>query len=241
MDCSAGALIVGARGFQGAIPLRSRAGNTLTKYVFRFLTGRRLTDTQSGLRGIPRRAVPRLMRLEGERYEYEMNVLADAASSCGIVEVPIETIYIEGNRSSHFHPLWDSMRIYATLARFYASALVAAVIDLAVFALAYWATSDVLAGVAAGRLSSVANFLLNRRFVFDSGGEVLQAVSRYYALVLLVAAASYSGIQILSRALGMNVLASKILVDAMLSLASFLVQRAFVFKRRPTEPPARLA
>jgi hypothetical protein len=65
---------LGARRFCGAIPLRSRLGNLLTRHAFALLTGARLADTQSGLRGIPRELIPRLLSLDGDRYEYEMNV-----------------------------------------------------------------------------------------------------------------------------------------------------------------------
>jgi glycosyltransferase involved in cell wall biosynthesis len=230
-----GKLIIGSRRFKADMPLRSRFGNTITKYVFAGLTGRKLGDTQSGLRGIPGQIVPRLLRLEGERYEYEMNFLADAAQTCGIVEVPIEAIYIDGNRSSHFNPVWDSMKIYFVLLRFYFSSLIAAGIDFVVFAITFWLTADVLISMITGRVSSLANFFLNRRFVFNSGGALASSLGRYYALVVLIAVASYGGIQFLSRTVGMNVLASKILVETMLSLVSFSVQRTFVFVPKAKE------
>ena len=113
-----GALVIGARRFAGKVPLRSRLGNALTRRIFRWVSGSALLDTQSGLRCFPLAAVPRLLELEGERYEYEMNVLATARRlGLPIREVPIETVYLDGNRSSHFNPLLDSMRIYSLLLR----------------------------------------------------------------------------------------------------------------------------
>jgi glycosyltransferase involved in cell wall biosynthesis len=110
--------VLGARAFSGTVPLRNKVGNVLTREVFASLTGVRLSDTQSGLRGFSRELLPTLERIPGERYEYETTVLA---TLCRMgrkpVEVPIETIYLEGNRSSHFDPLRDSARIYAALLR----------------------------------------------------------------------------------------------------------------------------
>jgi len=146
-----GKLILGSRRFSGSVPLRSRVGNAFTRHVFAFLTGSRLRDTQSGLRAIPRELVPRMMHVEGDRYDYEMNVLAEAAGSCGVAEFPIRTIYIDGNRTSHFHPFWDSMRIYLVLTRFYLSSLIAAAIDLLIFAIIFWITTSLLA-TGRGRL-----------------------------------------------------------------------------------------
>jgi len=233
-----GKLVLGARQFQGDVPLRSRLGNTLTRYIFGALTGTFLADTQTGLRGIPARLIPRLLRLDGERYDYEINVLADAAHSCGLIEVPIQTIYLDGNRSSHFNPVWDSMKIYFVLVRFWLSSLVASGIDFVVFSAVFWATGNVLTSMIAGRVSSLANFFLNRRFVFDSRNGVASALVRYYGLVALIAAASYSGIQLLSQKLGMNVLLSKILVETLLSLVSFSIQRTFVFDSGARESSA---
>jgi glycosyltransferase involved in cell wall biosynthesis len=232
METSPGVLILGSREFKPGIPLRSRFGNILTKYVFALLTGRKLGDTQSGLRGIPKQTIPKLLRLDGEGYEFEMNVLAEAANSCGIAEVPIETVYIDGNRSSHFNPVWDSMRIYFVLVRFYLSSLVSTGIDFVVFTIVFWATANLPASMIAGRVSSLANFFLNRRFVFSSSDGLAFALGRYYVLVALIALASYSGIRLLSGNLGMNVLVAKVLVETCLSLVSFSLQRTFVFDSR---------
>jgi glycosyltransferase involved in cell wall biosynthesis len=232
METSPGTLILGSREFKAGIPLRSRFGNVLTKYVFALLTGRKLGDTQSGLRGIPKQTIPKLLRLDGEGYEFEMNVLAEAANSCGIAEVPIETVYIDGNSSSHFNPVWDSMRIYFVLVRFYLSSLVSTGIDFVVFTMVFWATANLPASMIAGRVSSLANFFLNRRFVFSSSDGLAFALGRYYVLVALIALASYSGIRLLSGNLGMNVLVAKVFVETCLSLVSFSLQRTFVFDSR---------
>jgi hypothetical protein len=96
------------------------------------------------------------------------------------LEVPIETVYIDGNRSSHFDPIWDSMRIYFVPVRFYFSAIMAAGIDFAGFSLAFAATHNVPLSVAVGRLSSLVNFALNRKFVFHN-----RNVSERYPVALL--------------------------------------------------------
>ena len=53
-----GALVMGARQFSEQVPLRSRLGNNATKIVMRIVAGQRLSDTQTGLRGIPARLLP---------------------------------------------------------------------------------------------------------------------------------------------------------------------------------------
>lgn len=224
-------LILGSRTFFGKVPLRSLAGNLITRQLLGLLTGRRLRDTQSGLRGIPRAAAPMLLRLEGERYEYEMNMLLELPrQGFGIFETPISTVYLEGNRSSHFNPLWDSMRIYFVLLRFCFSSLFAAAVDLGAFAVWYSVTGSLLGSLLAARLmSSLLNFFLNKAFVFHSRAALTASLSRYYVLVGFIAMASYLLIRGLTERLGTPVIAAKILVDTVLWLVTFAVQRIFVF------------
>jgi glycosyltransferase involved in cell wall biosynthesis len=227
-----GKVVLGSRSFAADVPLRSRFGNGLTRYIFGFVTGAKLIDTQTGLRAFPRKLLPELLSLEGERYEYEMTVLAHVCRLGGKpVEVPIETIYLEGNRSSHFDPIWDSMRIYFVLVRFYFSAIVAAGIDFAGFSVAFALTGNVLASIAVGRLSSLVNFALNRKFVFRNQTSVKGTLPRYYALVVAVGGVSYLLIWSLHQYARWNVFAAKVAVDTVLSLVSFSVQRTFVFRR----------
>jgi glycosyltransferase involved in cell wall biosynthesis len=111
-------LVLGMRAFGGVMPLRCRVGNGVTRSLFRLLTGVRLSDTQTGLRGIPRKMFEELVEMEGERYEYEMVVLTRLCRAERLpVEVPIETVYLDGNRSSHFKPLADSVQIVWALVR----------------------------------------------------------------------------------------------------------------------------
>lgn len=225
--------VLGSRAFAGEVPLRSRFGNTLTRFVFATVTGAKLGDTQSGLRGLPRDVLSELMRLEGERYEFEMNMLAFLCrAGRRPVEVPIATVYIDGNRSSHFNPIWDSMRIYFVLARFLLSSIVAAALDFVLFAATFAVSGNVAAAVAVARVSSLVNFTLNRRFVFRSHKPLWRALVEYYVLVLAVALMSYGAITMLAHRWGWNVLAAKLCVDAVLSLVSFTVQRTFIFSRR---------
>ncbi|TYB39906.1 glycosyltransferase family 2 protein [Micromonospora sp. AP08] len=119
-----GALTLGVRRFDGEVPLRSRFGNVLTRAAFRLATGRRVRDTQTGLRAYPAGLLDWLRTVPGERFEYEMNVLLHASRAGRPIEqVPIVTHY--QGASSHFASLTDSARIYAPLVRFAAARLLA--------------------------------------------------------------------------------------------------------------------
>lgn len=107
----------------------------------------------------------------------------------------------------------------------------AAGIDFAGFSLAFAATHNVLLSVAVGRLSSLVNFALNRKFVFHNRASVSGTLWRYYALVGGIATLSYLLIWTLTTHARWNVFIAKVAVDTLLSLVSFSVQRTFVFHR----------
>ncbi len=118
---SPAALWLGARehGADGRVPWRSRFGNRLTRQVFRWVTGKLLRDTQTGLRAIPAALLPALLQISAARYEYELEMLLYAIRAQVVIrELPIQKIYIDNNKRSHFNPLRDSLRIYAVFLRY---------------------------------------------------------------------------------------------------------------------------
>jgi len=171
------AAVLGVRDFSGAgVPWKSRLGNRLTSGLVRILFGRRVTDTQTGLRGFPAELLTLLESVRGNRFEYEMNSLMALMRHCiNVQEVGIQTIYHDmQNSQSHFRPLIDSMRIYAQILRFGASSLVGAAVDLTLFALfvsvlyggSRNAQGIVIAIVLARIGSAAVNYWLNRGFGF---------------------------------------------------------------------------
>ena len=110
--------VLGVRTFDRKAPLKNGLANRLTAMVFRMVTGCKVSDTQTGLRGVPRSLWTDLLGIPGERYEYETAVLVELCrSGRPPIEVPIETVYLNRNRSSHFRPFHDSLQIYRTLFR----------------------------------------------------------------------------------------------------------------------------
>ncbi len=136
-----GKLILGVRDFsQPQVPPRSRMGNRITSGVFKIFVGMSISDTQTGLRAIPRKDLETLITIYGDRFEYETNMLL-AMKDYGIPfeEVKIRTVYIEENKSSHFRTVVDSWRIYKLILkhffRYGLSSIASAVIDNGLFAL----------------------------------------------------------------------------------------------------------
>lgn len=108
-------LTMGVRNFNiDGVPFRNKMGNKITSLVFKWMFGVYIKDTQTGLRGVPNRLIDTVLRIDGERYEYEINMLIDIVKMKEeIKEVEIETVY-DNNRKrySYFNPFKDSYRIY---------------------------------------------------------------------------------------------------------------------------------
>ncbi len=105
--------ILGTRTLTKDAPLRSRFGNSLSRFIFTIASGLYLGDNQTGLRGFSTEHIEWMTRIGGNRYEYEMNMLIFAVKQrIKIDTVPIEAIYIDDNSSSHFNPVLDTLRIH---------------------------------------------------------------------------------------------------------------------------------
>ncbi len=106
------AMILGSRRMTGRAPLRSRVGNAAMRLTYRLASGQAVYDTQTGLRAFTDRLAPWLLSVPGDRYEYEMSALLRAPhEGVRLIEEEIPTVYLDGNRSSHFDTLRDSARI----------------------------------------------------------------------------------------------------------------------------------
>lgn len=225
------ALVTGARAFHGEVPFKSRAGNAITKQVYRFVSGVRCTDTQTGLRGIPAEALAKMLTLKGERYEYEMNMLLHLRDMrLPLVEVPIDTIYIDDNRGSHFHPMRDATRIYLVILTFLLSSLLSFGVDYLLYLFLLRTIGlDPWASYAVARVVSAAvNFSLNRMAVFGGRGGK-GAILRYYLLATVQLAVGAGLVEALSRLAWLSPAWVKIPVDCALFVVSYILQRDFVF------------
>ncbi len=234
LQADAGALVLGCRSFdrtQSEVPFRSRFGNRLTTWIVFVLTGIRVADTQTGLRGIPRQLMELMLKAGSTGYDFETDMLIAAVRhKFKLREVAIETIYLEGNKASHFNPVLDSLRIYYVFFRFSLTSIATAIIDMVVFTIGQYLGQNILLSVIAGRLvAGVFQFLASKRFVFRSSRSFWSELVKYVLLVAALMFVSNSAISVLVRRLGMNVYLAKLLAEALLFLASFAVQRLFVF------------
>ena len=250
-----GAVVLGSRNFaQADVPARSVMGNRITCGVFRLFFGMKLQDTQTGLRAIPVKYLPELIRAEGDRYEYETNMLFMInRKKIPYEQVDITTVYIEENKSSHFHAIKDSWRIYKLILkhffRYTVSSLVSALVDNGLYALLSGLLHSILVGfpltaictVSARVASSLLNFFMNHKLVFESNVSVKKAMLRYYMLAIPQMAAQvlltqgvYALLGISDSATGLRTLLYA-MVMTVLYIASYMIQQRWVFFAKTTK------
>lgn len=109
-------LVLGSRKLNKNIPIKSKIGNSITRFIFLLVTSCKIHDTQTGLRAFSYKLVDSLINIPGNCYEYEMNVLLTCQKlGIKIDELEIETIYFNNNACSHFKTIRDSFKIYVQL------------------------------------------------------------------------------------------------------------------------------
>lgn len=236
------ALILGVRDFgRENVPFKSRAGNRITRNVLKVLIGGNVTDTQTGLRGIPNQIAYEYLTLPGERFDFETTMLIESIKKdIPIREVAIETVYYDGNSESHFHPVKDSILIYRLILGSFVKytfvslssfaldyglfCLVSAVMIGAVDARRVW-TATVVARI----ISSLYNYLMNRNVVFKSEKDVRQTIVKYYGLCVVQMCCSAALVLMGTRGIGWPSAVVKPIVDTLLFLLSYQVQSRWIF------------
>ncbi|MGN1081574.1 MAG: GtrA family protein [Acutalibacteraceae bacterium] len=233
-------LVLGCRKFTGYVPFRSRFGNKLTRAVFLIATNKKLSDVQTGLRGFSPDLIPALLSIPGSRYEYEINMLLEAAQNeTEIREVEIDTVYQPGNTSSHFSPIRDSIRIYLCILKYVMSSFTAFLIDYAAVLLftGLFLKFDLgrsaavsAAAVAARIISSFVNFIINRNLVFKNHENPLKTALKFYALVAFILLLNIGLLNITNVWLHIPLWIAKIIVELTLFVLNYVIQRKVVFK-----------
>jgi dolichol-phosphate mannosyltransferase len=237
-----GSLVLGTRNFdEKDVPFKSKFGNKLTKHLFKLLYGKKIEDTQTGLRGISRNILHHYIDLSGERFSYETDVLIQTVrKKVEIIEVPIETIYIEGNSETHFRPIADSMEIYGLLFKsffkFMSTSIMSFLLDISLFQL-FISLFSILspeirilgATVIARVFSALFNYSANKSYVFESEKSVSSSLWRYFCLAIIQLACSAGLVYLIYSITGVQETVIKVFVDIFLFFISYRIQKSYIF------------
>jgi len=235
LEAEGDALVLGARHFGEGVPLRSQLGNRITKSVMRVVAGQQLNDTQTGLRGLPPILLPYMLRILANGYDFELDMLLVCKHrNIRIVEEPIQTVYIAENRSSHFNPLTDSLKIYFTLLRFSLVSIITTLIDNSVFFVLTHPFGWVIwhAQVVARLAALLFNYRAARSAVFLKERGSLLTFFKFLALVAVSGTLSYTLMMALREHAHFALMPAKLSAETLLFFVNFLVQRDLIFASR---------
>lgn len=232
-------LILGSRDFNlENVPFKSKYGNKITRNIFKFLTGINVSDTQTGLRGISTKYISILMNVPGERFEFEMNMLMEAKeNNIDIIEETIETVYIQDNKSSHFNPLKDSLKIYAIFLKYIFSSVISFIVDIVIYKIIFNCIINyianyaiIIATVVARVISSLVNYTVNKNTVFKSSNN--KSIIKYYLLCFIQMIISAVLVTTIYNLLNHKYeVLIKLIVDSIIFLINFKVQKEWVFRK----------
>lgn len=235
-------LIVGKRNFFSKnVPFRSYFGNIITSNIFKFFVGGKLKDTQAGLRAIPNSIIYELLKLSGERYEFETNALIySIQNKIDIKQVGIHTIYLDENKSSYFKPILDSVIIYslifARFLKFAITSMVSFVVDYIIYCFLCLTLSInnhnlriYVAAFSARIVSSLVNYYLTKTIAFNNKTRDVKSLFKYYLLCFLQLLASANLVILIVNYTSSSEYSAKILVDLVLFFLSYLLQKKLIF------------
>ncbi|KAB1066573.1 DUF2062 domain-containing protein [Tamlana haliotis] len=105
-------LLIGARNMnQKSVPKKSSFGNKFSNFWYKLETGIELQDTQSGFRLYPIHQLKDL-KFYTSKFEFEIEIIVKAAwKGTQVKNIPIQILYDETERVSHFRPFKDFTRI----------------------------------------------------------------------------------------------------------------------------------
>jgi glycosyltransferase involved in cell wall biosynthesis len=225
-------MVLGCRNFGLCVPLRSRFGNVASRYVYRMLLGLKLSDTQTGLRGIPRKLMAASLHVRANRYEYETEQLIVAKQEhLAMREIPIQTIYIDNNRASHFNPFLDSFRIYFVLLRYAVSSIATAIADFIAFYVLTSSNVPVLtANMSARGFALWLQFMLLKKYVFKSKAGLV-TFAAYVAYVFFSGYVSSIAQVEFAERIAPSPLLAKVVVELVIWIFNFMFLRDIIFRR----------
>ena len=229
-------LVLGSRLFDKDVPLRSKFGNTITKHIYSMVSGVNVKDTQTGLRAFSNELADVLLKIPGERFEYEINVLLELAKqNIPIKELIIETIYINNNKSSNFKAIQDSYKIYKEILKYSLASICSFLIDILSFGLLCHLLVNnqyfvQLANVIARIISGTFNFTINRKYVFKNKSNVKKVALQYLLLALFILILNTTLLSVLVS-LSINKIVAKLITELILFFFSYLVQHCIIFKK----------
>lgn len=233
LDSNKDSLILGIRNMKGKnVPLRSKIFSFISYLYFLSETNKKCPDTYTGLRGIPIKYKDIIFKVEGSRFEYEMNFLLYVVNKgINVKYVSVNTIYINNNRDSNYRTIRDTVRMYRKIITFVASSISSSLVDLVGFVLLkYLGLSIIISTFVARIFSGIMNFGLNKHFAFklDNNNNTSKQLFLFALLFIVKMVLSALIVDVISF-INVPLIILKVIVDILLFYVGYVIQNKYIF------------
>lgn len=227
-------LYLGKRIVSKKTPLKSKLGNTITRCIYSLVSKIDVYDTQTGLRAFSDELIDFMLSVQGDRFEYEMNVLLECPlNGIEIKEIEIKVIYLDNNKGSHFNAVKDSYRIYKEIFKYVSVSFISFLLDYSLYIVFNLLTGNILlSNIVARIISGTFNFTLNKNVVFKSKNKTSKSFVQYALLAVSILIVNTILLNFFVSVLGANKYFIKIVIELIMFIVSWLVQRLIIFKNR---------
>jgi glycosyltransferase involved in cell wall biosynthesis len=217
------------------VPLRSRFGNSFTKFVFNSIYRTNLADTQSGLRAIPKSYFAELLGISLNGYDFEMEMIRILNEKSKIKTIDIERVYIDDNNSSHFRPVFDSLKIYYVFFRSVLSSFLVLLADYTLYiTLLFLGTSNSMSLIFSRLTGLLILILMSKVFVWKSNRRFL-SFTAYYIIAWIINTVIVVVIMEQIVLPNFKLVISRLVLELILYFLTFIGQR-YIFFQNPKAP-----
>ena len=223
---------------------RKRMVNHVAGFVMKYLCAVNVKDVQTGLRFIPHEYLADLLKVDGNGFDFEINMLVELKYK----KIPYteKQIFIEpaAGHYADYNPLRDIVKFLEVMLKYVVSSLSATAIDLVAFyLLMLWCGSEafkldgsvgiLVATVLARIISATFNCIVNKRSVFKSDMPLKGVIVKFYIFTMLRAIVSYGAVYGIAYLLGSYgaslTVVIKLVVDLILFFVGYDIQKKWIF------------
>lgn len=198
-------------------PLRSRFGNTVTRLVYNIAAKIDIYDTQTGLRAFSNKLTDYMLKIKGDRYEYEMNVLLYlSCNNIKVKEEKIETIYFDNNKKSHFKTFTDSYKVYSQIIKFSFISIISYLINFILYIIFNIFMNALISNVLSTLIGKIYNYVFNKNIKKEG-------FIKYIILSILVLFFNTLLLHLFVNKLLINKFTAKILIDIISYFTVFII------------------
>ena len=122
---------------------------------------------------------------------------------------------------------------FEAISKFGLSSIISFMIDYSIFSLLSILGLNIILGNLIARIvSGTCNYLINKRYVFKSNNSFYKSMISYVSLAILIITLNTILLHFLVDKFLINKFIAKIIVEIVLFIGNFIIQKKYIFKRR---------